>query len=144
MSEYINNTNNEYKENLNNKLGEIECNLDCTEYSLLNGESNTSNFITDIIRNSCQCDCVILSDALFLCDDDDDEIKSNDNDNEDFNINTSRTASNFNIDGTINKGDIKYNDIINKLYNNSNPIIILQLNGKQIRLAIEYGLSTNN
>ncbi len=42
MKEYINNISIEYNNKLNDKLAEIECNFDCTQYSLLNGECNTS------------------------------------------------------------------------------------------------------
>ncbi len=104
------------------KLGEIECNLDCTVFI---------SMVKVIHHYTCQRDCVILSASSFLCDggtiefEHQTDVKSNDNDN-DFNIN-------FNTD-----------DIINKLYNDPNPIIILQLNGKQIRLAIIWNKHAAN
>ena len=153
MKELVDNTMNDYNDNkLDDKVCDIECNLDCTQFSLLNGECNSSNFICDVIRVSCKCDCVILSATSFLCDEQDDimDIKTNYNDNDNdkgFDDSMfsgfSGSASNFNIDGYINKGAITYRDIVSKLYTDKSPIIILELYGHKIRNAIEHGLSKN-
>ena len=90
----------DYKDNkLDEIVSTIDGNLDCTEFSLLNGECNSANFITDVIRVSCKCDCVILSATSFLSNDQQFDQKNNDE------FLGGPSASNFNIDGSINKGN---------------------------------------
>ena len=108
MKLLIDNTMNEYNDKLlDNTIGTVENNLDCTQFSFLNGECNSSNLVTDIIRNELKTDCVILSARSFLSDENNefDEEFENDKKNNELNeFPAGPSGSTFNIDGSINKG----------------------------------------
>eukprot|EP01083_Nonionella_stella_P172341 591169_1 len=128
----------DYAENqLDQTIGEIACNLDCTQFSLLNGECNSANFVSDIIRASCRSDCVILSATTFLPKEEEEEEKC------DVFGGGLKEASigAFNVDGSVNRGGLTYRDIVEKVLCDSGAIIVLKLTGAQIRRAIEHGLS---
>ncbi len=93
---------------LNDKVGEVDVDLDGERKSVRRGETNLGNFIADILRELSKADIAIINGGA--------------------------------IRASIKKGEIKVKDIYTSLPFD-NYIVAIKLTGRQIREALEHGVS---
>eukprot|EP01083_Nonionella_stella_P069902 186637_1 len=90
-----------------------------------NGACNSANFVSDIIRASCDSDCVILSATTFLSREEEEEL--DEKSEAVFGGLNAASIGAFNVDGSVNRGGLTYRDIVDKVLCDSGAIIVLNI-----------------